>query len=71
MATVLEHGAVAAANMSALTDPELQSRVAELVTAAKSGRDPYQMAGSIGISQRYVAKLIDLGKAADANSDIN
>jgi hypothetical protein len=71
MATVLEHGAVAAANMSALTDPELKSRVAELVTAAKSGRDPYQMAGSIGISQRYVAKLIDLGKAADANSDIN
>jgi hypothetical protein len=71
VATVLEHGAVAAANMSALTDPELKSRVAELVTAAKSGRDPYQIAGSIGISQRYVAKLIDLGKATDFNSDIN
>jgi hypothetical protein len=71
VATVLEHGALAAAQMAALTDPELKSRVAELVTAAKSGRDPYQMAGSIGISQRYVAKLIDLGKAADSNSDIN
>jgi hypothetical protein len=67
MAVELERGATAAAQMAALTDPELQSRVAELVTAAKSGRDPYQMASSIGISQRYVAKLIDLGKAADSS----
>jgi hypothetical protein len=71
VAAVLEHGALAAAQMAALTDPELQSRVTELVTAAKSGRDPYQMASSIGISQRYVAKLIDLGKSADSNLETN
>lgn len=58
----LRQGAIAAVKMSALADPELQSRVVELVTATNSGQDPYQAAQSIGISQQYVTKLMDLGK---------
>jgi hypothetical protein len=55
-------GSIAAESMSALVDPELQSRVLELVTAVRSGQDPYRAAQSIGISQQYVTKLIELGK---------
>jgi hypothetical protein len=64
----LRQGAIAAVKMSALVDPELQSRVVELVTATNSGQDPYQAAQSIGISQQYVTKLIDLGKSNPASA---
>jgi hypothetical protein len=64
----LRQGALAAVKMSALVDPELQSRVVELVTATNSGQDPYQAAQSIGISQQYVTKLIDLGKSNPASA---
>jgi hypothetical protein len=64
----LRKGAIAAVKMSALVDPELQSRVVELVTATKSGQDPYQAAQSIGISQQYVTKLIDLGRSNPASA---
>jgi hypothetical protein len=64
----LRQGAIAAVKMSALVDPELQSRVVELVTATNSGQDPYQAAQSIGISQQYVTKLMDLGKSNPASA---
>ncbi len=64
----LWQGAIAAVKMSALADPELQSRVVELVTATNSGQDPYQAAQSIGISQQYVTKLMDLGKSNPISS---
>jgi hypothetical protein len=64
----LRKGAIAAVKMSALVDPELQSRVVELVTATNSGQDPYQAAQSIGISQQYVTKLIDLGRSNPASA---
>jgi hypothetical protein len=67
-ASDLRQGAVAAVKMSALVDPELQSRVVELVTATNSGQDPYQAAQSIGISQQYVTKLIDLGRSNPASA---
>jgi hypothetical protein len=66
----LQQGSIAAGSMSALVDPELKSRVAELVTAANSGQDPYQAAQSIGISQQYVTKLIELGKTNRASQSI-
>jgi hypothetical protein len=64
----LRQGSIAAVKMSALVDPELQSRVVELVTATNSGQDPYQAAQSIGISQQYVTKLIDLGRSNPASA---
>jgi hypothetical protein len=64
----LRQGAIAAVKMSALVDPELQSRVIELVTATNSGQDPYQAAQSIGISQQYVTKLMDLGRINPASA---
>jgi hypothetical protein len=67
-ASDLRQGAIAAVKMSALVDPELQSRVVELVTATNSGQDPYQAAQSIGISQQYVTKLIDLGRSNPASA---
>jgi hypothetical protein len=67
-ASDLQQGSIAAGSMAALVDPELQSRVAELVVAANSGQDPYQAAQSIGISPQYVAKLIELGKTNRAPS---
>jgi hypothetical protein len=67
-ASDLRQGAIAAVKMSALVDPELQSRVVELVTATNSGQDPYQAAQSIGISQQYVTKLIDLGRINPASA---
>jgi hypothetical protein len=67
-ASDLRKGAIAAVKMSALVDPELQSRVVELVTATNSGQDPYQAARSIGISQQYVTKLIDLGRSNPASA---
>jgi hypothetical protein len=59
----LRQGLIAAVKMSALIDPELQSRVVELVTATNSGQDPYQAARSIGISPQYVTKLMELGRS--------
>jgi hypothetical protein len=67
-ASDLRKGAISAVTMSALVDPELQSRVVELVTATNSGQDPYQAAQSIGISQQYVTKLIDLGRSNPASA---
>lgn len=62
--TDLERGAIVAKSMSALVDPQLHSRVAELIAAVKSGRDLAGAADSIGVSPRYVAKLIELGKTS-------
>jgi hypothetical protein len=59
----LRQGSIAAVKMSALIDPELQSRVVELVTATNSGQEPYQAARSIGISPQYVTKLLELGRS--------
>ncbi len=58
----LERGAKAAVSMQALVDPELKTRIVELIAAAKSGQDLNTAAGQIGISPQYVARLISLGK---------
>jgi hypothetical protein len=58
----LERGAKAAVSMQALVDPELKTRVVELITAAKSGQDLNTAAEQIGISPQYVSRLISLGK---------
>jgi hypothetical protein len=54
-------GAKAANETTAIDDPELQGRVQELVEASKSGEDPYKAAETIGLSRRYVARLIQMG----------
>jgi hypothetical protein len=58
----LERGAKAAVSMQALVDPDLKTRVVELIAAAKSGQDLNTAAGQIGISPQYVARLISLGQ---------
>jgi hypothetical protein len=57
----LEQGAKVAMEQGTLDDPELQSRVEQLVAAVKAGESIEEAAPGIGLSQSAVSKLMALG----------
>jgi hypothetical protein len=62
----LEQGAKVAMEQGAFDDPELRSRVEQLITAAKAGESIQEAAPGIGLSQNAVSRLMALGTNPEA-----
>lgn len=63
---ILEQGAKVAMEQGAFDDPELRSRVEQLVTAARAGESIDEAAPGIGLSQSAVSRLMALGTNPEA-----
>jgi hypothetical protein len=59
---VLEQGAKVAMEQGVLDDPELRSRIEQLVTAARAGEPINEAAPGIGLSQDAVSRLMAMGR---------